>query len=298
MKQFYELIVVIPVGPKCNADFIEDTIKSVLHYSICSPKIILADDSQKGTGEFLKILFPELDVITTKKNLGKLCGLYINLSNAFKHALNKYSFNVLLRMDTDALVIGCDPAREAIKLFQQHPDIGIAGQYPLDYTGKLWDRSWPCWQLSRFTHILKMWKRPLINLALRKYYKRAAKHAYITGESVFGGACFFSEQCLQKLSDANLLPVKIFKTLVLEEDHLFAILIKSIGMHFGDLSSGNKPLACAWQDLPDSPEHLYKKQKKIIHSVRCYYNLNEPQIRRYFRQLRKLESSPILKQNL
>ncbi len=298
MKNFFELVVVIPVGPKCNAEFIEDTIKSLLHYTVDVPKIILADDSHKGTGNFLKIIFPDIDVITTTKNLGKFCGLYINLSNAFQHALKNYSFKVLLRMDTDALIINNDPAREAVNLFEQHPDIGIAGQYPLDYNDKSWDRSWPYFQLSRFTHILKMWKRPLVNLPLRKYYTRAVKHGYVMAESVFGGACFYSERCLKKLADAKLLPVNIFKTLILEEDHLFAILVKSVGMNLGDLSSGDKPFACAWKDLPDSPEHLFKKGKKIIHSVRCYYKMKEAEIRRYFRQIRKLEASPTFKHNL
>ncbi len=298
MKTFHELVVVIPIGPTCNADFIDDTIRSLLHYTVNTPKIILADDSQKGTGNFLKIIFPDIDVVSTEKNLGKFCGLYINLSQAFQHALKHYSFKVLLRMDTDVLIIGNDPAYEAIQLFEQHPDIGIAGQYPLDYNGKPWDKSWPYWQLSRFTHVLKMWKRPLVNLPLQKYYRRAVKHGYIMGESVFGGACFFSEKCLQQLSDAGLLPLKIFKTLVLEEDHLFAILVKSLGMHFGDLSSGDKPFACAWKNLPDSPEHLYKNGKKIIHSVRCYHKIKEPEIRRYFRQIRKLETSSILLKNI
>lgn len=294
MKTFYELVVVIPVGPACHVEFIADTIRSVLHYTAAPPKIILADDSQKGTGESVRIMFPDTEVVASEKSLGKLCGLYINLSNAYQYALNNYSFDALLRLDTDALVIGNDPAREAINLFKQHPEIGLAGQYPNDYNGNEWDKGWPRFQLSRFTHILKMWKHAFINIPLRKYYRRAVKHGYIMGESVFGGSYIFSEKGLQKLSDAKLLPANIFKTLDLEEDHLFSLLIKSVDMHFGDLSSGDKPFACSWKGLPDSPEHLHKNGKKIIHSVRYYNNMKEPEIRTYFKQIRKLESLSVL----
>jgi hypothetical protein len=294
MKKFYELVVVIPIGPQCKLQYIVDTINSVLHYTYTTSKIILADDSQTQTGALVKQIFPDVDVIAFKENLGKFCGLYINLSYAFKHALKCYSFHALLRMDTDALIIGSDPAREAIELFLEHPEIGIAGQYPNDYDDKLWDRSWPYWQLSRFTHIIKMWKRPLVNIPLRKYFKRAVKHGYEMGESVFGGACFYSERCLQKLNDEGLLPLETFKTLELEEDHLFAILVKSTGMQFGDLSTGDKPFACAWKYLPNSPEYLYKEGKKIIHSVRAYKEMTEPEIRNFFIQIRQLESSSML----
>ena len=290
MKKFFELVVVIPIGPTCNAEYITDTVDSILHYTTASLKIIFADDSQKQTGDLLKSIYTNADVVTTAKSMGKLCGLYINLSQAFQHALQHYSFTALLRMDTDALIIGDDPVREAVQLFKQHPDIGIAGQYPLDYNGNEWDKGWPRFQLSRFTHILKMWKRPLVNFQLRKHYKRAVKHGYIMGESVFGGACFYSNKCLAAMNDAGLLKKEIFKTLDLEEDHLFAILAKSVGMNFGDLSSGNKPFACAWKNLPASPEQLYETHKKIIHSVRGYNNIKEPEIRRFFRQRRKLNS--------
>jgi len=286
MKTFFNVVVVIPVGPECVQEFIEDTINSFIHYTKSSYKIVLADDSQKGTGKLIKENFPQIDVFINEKNRGKLTGLYITLSLAYTHVLERYQFEALLRMDTDALVIGYDPEKEAIELFKNHPEIGIAGQYPNDYHGQPWNITWPKEQVLKYTSIFRLWRRPAARRKLYKLYRKAIRYDYKAGESVFGGACFISQNCLQKLKDQKLLPDYDLQTIVLEEDHLFAILIKSIGFHFADLSSKNLPFGCAWRGLPASPQELQKRGKKIIHSTRFWQDMNEPAIRTWLRNQR------------
>ena len=129
MKTDYDLIIVIPVGPNCKVEFIEDTINSIKYYCHCTYKILISDDSRKRTGDTIKEIFPEIDLLRHKKTQGLHGGLYITLSLAFKYALDHYSFQLLLRMDTDALITGFNPQDEAIKLFKNSPKTGIAGVY-------------------------------------------------------------------------------------------------------------------------------------------------------------------------
>ena len=287
MKQFFELVVVIPVGPGCKPEYIEDTISSVMHYSRSTYKIILADDSHKGTGNAVQKRFPAVDLVTMERPMGKLCGLYITLSLAFRHALRLYRFEALLRMDTDALVIGKAPEKDAIELFRSDPSIGIAGQYPFDYNGHPWDISWPSGELNRILNTRSFFKKPFTHWRLLKLYRKAAGQGYRTGESVFGGACFFSDACLRALASEGLLPHYGLKTLSLEEDHLFAILARSVGFRLGDLCSGKLPFGCAWKGLPDAPAALHSRGKKIIHSTRYWNEMKEDEIRSFFRQKRE-----------
>lgn len=286
MKQFFDIVVVIPLGPNCQPEFIADTIDSFIHYSVSDHKIIIADDSQKGTGKQVKERFPQVDVIETTEPMGKLCGLYITLSQAFRYALEHYRFTAVLRMDTDALVIGDAPEAAALELFGSDPGVGIAGQYPLDYNGDQWDVSWPRDQVQRLVSS-KLLSKPLAHFSLLGVYKKALRNGYKTGESVFGGACFISEPCLQNLQRAGLLPGKIFRNVHLEEDHLFAILVTATGHRLGDLSSNSLPLGCAWKGLPASPEELYSSGKKIIHSTRFWQQMKEAEIRGWFRTKRE-----------
>lgn len=285
MKIFVHTVVVIPVGPKCRLEFIEDTIRSFVHYTKSSYKIVLADDSQKGTGGKVQQLFPQADVVTMQRSMGKLCGLYITLSLAFRHVLKNYHFDVVLRLDTDALIIGEAPEGEAAELFRQDRQIGVAGQYPFDYEGQPWDISWPRRQIEAYTGSYRFFRRPLAHSILWLHHRRALKNGYRTGESVFGGACFYSESCLRLLSRKGWLPDARLKNLVLEEDHLFSLLVVSAGMKLGDLSTGG-PMGCAWLDLPASPQELLRDGKKIIHSVRRWKDMDEEAVRNFFRQRR------------
>ena len=288
MKAKYTLIVVVPVGPTCQPHHIRDTINSIRFYVRCRHKIILADDSQRGTGHQLAKEFTDIDVVETGSPMGKLCGLYITLSMAFRHALTHYTFDAALRMDTDALVIGPSPEKEALALFHSNSTVGIAGQYPLDYSGRPWDISWPREKIRRSLHTFRFFKRPVVHLALLPRYIRAIKKGYTRGESVFGGACFFSYACLEALMAAGLLPLYSLRELQLEEDHLFAILVRSIGFELGSLSGEGMPMGCAWKGLPVAPQQLMADKKKIIHSIRYWSDMREDEIRDLFREKRRL----------
>lgn len=122
---------------------------------------------------------------------------------------------------------------------------------------------------------------------LRKQYKKAVANGYHAGESVFGASYFISAPCLQALNSEGLLPDERLRTVYLEEDHIFSLLVKAAGFHLHDLSAGNLPFGCDWKELPDSPENLVANGKRIIHSTRRWKQMNEDHIRQYFREQRK-----------
>ncbi len=287
MKHAVQIAVVVPIGPNTSAGFIADTIESFIFYTRSTYKIILVDDSNQQVGEAVKNIFTDTDIIYTPKPMGGMSGLYINLAYAYKYALEHYDFDLIFKLDTDALIINKEPEREALQLFNNNPDIGIAGQYPYEYSGKPWDRSWPRDRVINGTLTWRYIRRPFANIQLKKLFIKAIDNGYRPGESVFGGAYFISKHALLKLDAEGLLPFNKLKHLNLGEDHLFALLFKSLGLQLGDLSSGNLPFACAWKGLPASPEELFFRKKKIIHSVRRWESLNEKDIRDYYKEKRR-----------
>ncbi len=293
-KYIYDIILVVPIGPGNNTEFVIDTIDSFIHYSEQIYKVILLDDSGENVGTKIANLFPHYDLIHTTKQLGGWAGLYITLSMAYKYAIEKYRFTALLKLDTDALVIGKAFEKEAISLFRSMPFAGIAGQYPLEYDGSPWNLKWPEKRILNSTRSWKFFRRPIANWSLITLYRNAIRNGYRTGESVFGGAYFISEALLICLSESGLLPRHSFKNLNLGEDHLFSLLAKATGFSLESLSMNNAPMACAWKGLPASPEQLLKEHKKIIHSVRSWESMNEQQIRAFYKAERK---DPLPEQN-
>jgi hypothetical protein len=300
VKKHFDVIVVIPVGPGTVLSFVADTIHSFIFYTRSTYKIIIADDSHQGIGEHIKNLFPATDIVITPKPMGGWAGLYINLANTFSYAVNNYHFKVLLKLDTDALVINPSPEKEALEIFTANPDMGLAGQYPNEYDGSPWDIGWPKARILNGATTWKYIRRPIANWYVRKFYLQAKANGYKAGESVFGGAYFFSNACLTKLLEKGLLPHLRLGGANLGEDHLFALLVKAAGFNLGDLSTGNLPFACAWRGLPAAPEKLYKEGKKIIHSTRFWKERNEEELRAFYQMIREktvVENRPTFMNN-
>ncbi|RYE30730.1 MAG: glycosyltransferase family 2 protein [Sphingobacteriaceae bacterium] len=297
MKQQYDLMVVIPIGPNCKLPFIEDTLNSIIHYCLCTYKIILIDDSKKDYGTNLKNKYTNVDVIINKQQYGLLGGLYVTLSHAFIYALDNYQFKALLRMDTDALITGYNPQAEAIAMFEKNPKIGIAGfikrgKEPRDFAGNPVENYWPMHQITTYALTWRFLSKPKANYALRKLLIKALLNGYAMGENVFGGAYIVSQLYLQKLREAKMLPDYGIQKIYLEEDHIFGLLTKAIDFDFGDLETGNLPFGVSWRGLPTSPEELYNKHKKIIHSTKKYKDMTEASIRQFFSDKRSMDKMP------
>ncbi len=291
MKPWFDVIVVIPVGPNSSIPFIEDTVESYRQYTASTFKVIFADDSQQGLGRQLAGIFPDADVMATPRAMGGWAGLYITLSLAFRQAVEKYRFTAVLKLDTDALIIGKAPEKEAIELFTRQPDSGIAGQYPNDYWGQPWNLNWPRQRILNATRSWKFIRRPMAHWQLMRLYKQALANSYRTGESVFGGAYFMSAAYLLSLYQNGLLPNYTFQSLNLGEDHLFSLLAKAKGFTLQSLSGEGQPFGCAWKGLPVSPQQLLDDGKKIIHSVRYWNKEGEKDIRLFFKNKRTADES-------
>lgn len=286
MKAYFDIIIVIPIGPNSSASFINDTVESYVYYTKSSFAIILADDSHQGVGNEVKKKYPDAVVLLSDKPMGGWAGLYINLAHSFAYALQHYDFKALLKLDTDALIIGPEPEKEPIAMFSKNEKAGIAGQYPNDYHGNPWDIGWPRRRILNGTSTWKFIRRPTSNLALIPLHRLAKANGYRTGESVFGGAYFMSEKYLKAMLKLGHLPNYKLRNLNLGEDHLFSMLTKAIGFSLVSLSGDGQPFGLAWKGLPVSPEQLIKDGKKITHSVRYWQDMDESSIREWFKKRR------------
>ena len=299
MKSLIDLVIVIPVGPNCNPAYILDTIDSIKQYVHCSYRIIISDDSHSAViSESIERQHPEIIILKTTRNYGKGLGLYITLSNAFCYALDHFRFSVLIRLDTDALIIGHGPEEKILDFFNTNLSMGMAGRYvkglrSSDQFGHVWLNGGRELIVAIAKIFTKYFLRhPFIYWRIRKVLFKAIDNGYDLGEFVFGGTYAFSRLGLEKLRDNDLLPMKNVLGADLEEDHFFSMLMVAVGMGLGDLASGDKPFACAWKGLPASPETLLNANKKIIHSTRNWGDFKEEQIRKFFREVRTKNTVP------
>lgn len=288
-KTWHGCVVVIPVGPKAELVFLNDTLRSVFAYCAPGCKIVLIDNTEAGLDRGALRGGENIDILRCLRDPAARPlhgGLYLNLSRAFAHALAHYDFAVLLRLDDDALLVGAGADRQAAAVFGAQPDIGCLGSYRLTCTGAVRDFS-PARRILRREVSLRGALRDRARWRILRHLRRLARyHGYLDGEHCLGGAVFFSRECIARFAALGFLERLELRRSNLGEDHIFSLMVKAAGLELADFATDGKPLGLAWQGLPASPEHLLRMGKTIVHSVKGHGAMDQGALRAEFRRLR------------
>jgi hypothetical protein len=281
-------VVVVPLGP---ADHPTDTVDSVLAYMGSSLLVVVVDDSgHAAVPALLRDIDPRVMVLPAGRHPGGWGGLWVKLAEAYQAVCDNVDFEVLLRLDADALVIGPQPEEDALRAFRADPRLGMLGSHRLDCNGapRSFQAAAQCLRFESGWRGGYRWSR---RAALRKALASAHAHGYENGEHCQGGAYFQSAACVRALAAAGRLQQPALRSSHLGEDQLFALMTKAEGFGIGDLATGDGVLGVRWRGLPCSPEELLERGKKVVHSVRFWEALDEGQIREHFRT-RRLAQPP------
>ncbi len=280
-------VAVVPVGPRCDVTFVRDTLVSIRRF-VPECRLIIMDDSGRGTGTAAAEGLHATIVPTRAPDdppFGKSGGLYLTLSRAFIEALTE-PFDLLLRIDTDALVVGGTFVRASCDAFAADPQLAVAGSDRDNRGG----RSGPARAaiIRRLFNPRYVLRNPRRAVRLWRLAYVARRNGYPLGSYVFGGVCVYSAPGLRSLHEHGLLELPELAALHLSEDHLFGLLITGTRGHLAELRrDGQSLMGTRWKQLPDSPEQLVADRRELVHSVRQWNNLGEAEIRDAFRALRE-----------
>jgi hypothetical protein len=284
--------VVMPIGPAHPVDYVRDTVHTLAEF-LPGARLIALDDSGSGIGR--EVAPPGSTVLTTPTGYGGLAGqLYRRLSLAFLEALTA-PFDILLRLDTDAILLGGAFASRASTLFEQHPRVGALGCYRINYAGagRVWDfpRSRIRGMLTHEAIKDPARARRVAWLLARAYVLgKLRRDRYELGEFISGGATIYSHRCVQALARAGLLDDPRLARTDMQEDHIFGLCVRAVGLRMHDFGSAHDdlPFAVTWRGLPAPPATLLAAGKEVVHSTKSHGDLVEQETRAYFRQARGL----------
>src|SRR5438477_9228894 len=114
-KPIVKAVIVIPFA---NGELpsLLDTLESIDRFVREPHHVIAMDDCTRDhLDDELRRLRPDVTVLRNERPHGGRSGLYVTLANACKAALDRFSFRVLLKMDTDALMVGHGLVTQAIR---------------------------------------------------------------------------------------------------------------------------------------------------------------------------------------
>jgi hypothetical protein len=267
------MVVVVPAGPKDDA---ADTIRSALYY--IDPELLLVIDDTHGRG--IDLEDPRVVVFTPPGSpAGPFGGLWVKLAAAYRYSVEHVDFDVLLRLDTDALILGSGIAQAAAERFSNDPTIGALGAYRVGPDGEI--RDWtPVRKMVRAELGLRGMRHPATRRRVRALV--AAAPEYVHGEHALGAAVLMRGDMVREWCRRGMLDYPELGHSLLGEDHLFGLLTVAAGYRIGDFSGPEDPLALRWLGLPAAPAELLTAGKLITHSVRYWENMQEAEIRAFF----------------
>ncbi|MCD0450137.1 glycosyltransferase [Actinocorallia sp. API 0066] len=270
------MAVVIPAGP---ADDVADTLASVLRWIRDPPLVVIVDDTG---GALAGLAGPAVTVLPAPVGApGGQGGLWVKLAAGLRHALDTAEFDLLLRLDADALLLGPGLAERAAARFAEHPRAGMLGSYTTGPDGM--PRDWSPARRELAAEIgARGLRRPGVRSVLRDLYGRARAHGYELGAHALGGACLYRAETLRDVRAAGLLDLPVLARSNAGEDHLFGLVLHARGWRIADFGGPGDPLALRWKGLPAAPADLLARGALVTHSVRHWADLDETAIRGFF----------------
>jgi hypothetical protein len=282
MRTKTRVAIVMPVGP--GDDDLLDTLDSVIQYTDPNRVIVVMDDISRSGRSLpdLTTISPDVVVFRPPADLpgDRFTGLWLKLAATYHWLLERYEPELVLRLDTDALLLGHGIEAVADRAFAADPKLGLLGSYRLGPDGGERDFAWLAHQL-RVTAGFVGLAHPRRRSVIRRYWRLARANGYVDGEHVLGAAAIFRYEAISAIDRQGWFTGP-WPTVMLGDDHIISMLTIAAGYRIGDFGGPEDPLALRWIGLPAHPEDLLGRGKLVTHSVRSWQDLNQAQIRAIF----------------
>lgn len=273
----YRGVYLVLAGPG-TWPVLRDTIESIRHWEGDEAKIVVVDDATVDCrAAVVQSVFPEVDVLRRRWPSGGPPRMYPLLAGGLRELLGRYEFEVVCKLDTDALVTGPGLMARAAEAFSAADRVAMMGTTHLRGDGVPEDHTYDWWTLSQ----TERWSPGVRRLAARA---RAGGYA---GQKVHGGLCFFSRRGLEAAERADLLTWRPPWWSLMPDDLHFALVSHASGLGLASFGAPGEPTVSGQSFLPLDKEQVTRAGKLAVHSVRRGRGgESERELRAYFRALR------------
>jgi hypothetical protein len=200
----------------------------------------------------------------------------------------RYRPEFLLKLDTDALVIG--PVGARLRGVFADERVGMVGSYTHTCDGVR--RDWRGWEkpLRRAAYPIALGPGRRINLrspararAVRRLLAPARDNQYTWGAHCLGGAYAVGPRLLER---GDLLEWQPWVGTSVSEDVVVGLLTFASGLNIHSYVEPREVFALGWRELPLPPEQIVAHDYGVVHPVGDQPYADERGLRAYFRECR------------
>ena len=250
----FRIVYVVLCGPG-ELDPLSDLIDSIRAWEGDAAKVLVVEDATPDVRwPEVRARHPDVDVIRARRPTGGPPRLSPPLARGFATALERFDFDVLCKLDTDALVTGPALGDRAAERFAADPRLGMLGTLGMRADGVPEDYTYDAWVLAHE----RRWSR-----TVRERIARARAGMY-DGRKVHGGVYVLSRRALEAMDLAADPPWWS----QIGEDLWFSLAVCAAGFALGSWGAPGEPTASASKWLPVPPAEIPERGLLAVHSVR------------------------------
>jgi hypothetical protein len=251
-------VFLVPAGPG-ELEELSQVIESIYAYEGADARIVVVEDATPDVRRpQVQARHPGVDVLRARWPTGGPPRLSPPLSLGLAAALAAYEFDVLCKLDTDALVTGPGLTERAAAAFAADPGLGLLGTVGVRADGEPDDYTWDEWVLEHE----RRWS-PVV----RDRLDRARASAY-DGTKIHGGVYLASRRALDALAAAGDLRRQPPWWSQIGEDLWLTLGVTAAGFRLGSWGGPGDPTASASKWLPVPLDEVGPRGVLAVHSVR------------------------------
>lgn len=237
---------------------LSDTLDSIEAWEGGEAKAIVVDDATTEVSRHVAARHPDVDVVRMRWPTSGPPRLSPAVNLGMRAALARYDFDVLCKLDTDALVTGPGLGAAAARRFAADPQLGLLGTVSLRADGVPEDHTYDAWVLRHE----RRWSR-----VVRDRLARARARTY-DGRKAHGGVYVLSHRALEAVAAAGDLDRSPPWWSQMPEDTWTALAVCAAGFRLGSWGAPGEPTASGSRSLPVPLAEIGPRGLLAVHSVR------------------------------
>ena len=250
----FRVVYLVLCGPG-ELQPLSDLIDSIRTYEGDAAKVLVVEDATPDVRwPDVRARFPDVDVIRARRPTGGPPRLSPPLALGYRTALERFEFDVVCKLDTDALVTGPGLGARAAARFAEDARLGMLGTVGMRADGVPEDYTYDAWVLDHE----RRWSR-----AVRDRLARARAGSY-DGRKVHGGVYVIGRRALEAMDLATDPPWWS----QIGEDLWFSLGVCAAGFELGSWGAPGEPTASASKWLPVPLAEIRGRGVLAVHSVR------------------------------
>ncbi len=256
---------VIMAGPGERAG-LDDALESIARWHGDDAGIVVLDDATTDcTDTAIRSRWPDVVVVRNRWPHAMPPFQYPAIARLLDTAIRQFDPDVVVKLDTDALLTGPGLVARAAGDFARRPELGLLGTVEAP--------SYDLW-------VLRSERRT--SLAIRRLHDAALAGGY-DGRKAHGGTYVLSREALQRMRSGGWLHWRPPLWTILNEDASVALAVHACGLGVGWPAGDQVPIRSISHGMPIALEDTGAQGVLAVHSVRRgLAGESERDVRRFF----------------